>query len=125
MAREGRGAAAIALPSAGQGGEARRPPPHYFMRNERSRRQAPTTVGDLSTSISAPYWCKMYAEAHVASGVAPVSPRNVPVAVDRCHVAASSMGTDFLKRSATAATILAGGAGLARMGAFGAPSRSA
>src|SRR5262249_19069313 len=47
-----------------------------------------------------------------------------PAGVDRCHVAASSMVTAFLKRSATASTTLAGGAGLARIGAFGAPSKS-
>jgi hypothetical protein len=30
-----------------------RPPPHFFMSNERIRQQCPTMMGDLSTSINA------------------------------------------------------------------------
>jgi hypothetical protein len=106
-----------------------RPPPRFFMGNERSKQQCVTTVRDLSMSINAPIGAKSYPAARVP---------NLPLhrghpetylqwsiaALGSVHDAAPTIGMVFLKRSATAATILADGAGLPRIGTLGAPSNS-
>src|SRR5262249_23459050 len=109
-----------------------RPPPRFFMGNERSRQQCSTTVGDLSMSINAHIGAKSYPAAPVPC--VPCLPLHLGhpetcvqwsiAALGSVHDAAPSIGTVFLKRSATAATILADGAGLPRIGTLGAPSNS-
>jgi len=116
MARERRGAAIAAspLPSAGQGVEeaARRHTNSWVMNEADGSTQRRWTI--CQPACMPHIGAKTYAEAHVGSQRCSCVTRNVPAAVHRCHIAASSMGAAFLKRSATASTILVDGAGLAR-----------